>query len=248
MADNLDDRSCVLMHIIEQLLSTMLLGHKDGNGLWVGCRGEGRAQFAGDYLVKPKPGDIVMCRTGRVSRWKIAYFVEDCRDGWGGYHLLREIGSNRLCRMSNESLDTLIGVSPNLLLDGLRRKIYGWATVEAFSRRYNPKSDHWIRCGGAEFVAEDIIRIWVRPHIFVQDKSEDGRTLHAQPWSVDVPFSKKTRLRDIVSALIAAGFPRKWEYTENEPTCGMGGCAKITKDSLTGMLKNAGLGLEGRVR
>lgn len=245
MTDKLDDKTRVLMNIIESLLFTMSLGRKDSNGLWVDYRNEVDAQFADNHLVKPKPGDIVMCSTGRINQWKIAYFVKDCRDGWGGYHLLREIGSDRLCRMSNERLETLIGVPSSLLLDGLRQKIHRWATVEAFSEKYNPKSDYFVRCGGAEFIGDDVIRIWVRPHIVAQEKrAEDGKTLHAQPWSVDVSFSKKTRLKDIVSALIAAGYPREWEYTEDEPTNGMAGCAKITKESLTGTLKNAGLNLK----
>lgn len=232
------------MNIISYLASTMLLGRKDQQGLWSHYDGVA-AQFAGDYLVKPKPGDVVLCKTGHVGPWKVAYFVEDCGGNAGGHYLLREIGTDKLCRMGNESLNTLIGVPPNLLLDGLRKKIYRWATNEAFFYRYNKKTDYFIRCGGAEFIEEDVIRVWVRPHIFVMEKRlEDGSTLHAQPWSFDVQFSKKTRLKDIVGAMLAAGFPREWEYTAEEPGRGMGGCAKITKENLVKTMENIGLSVK----
>ena len=239
MSNKIDDRSEVLMNIITRLVFTLSLGHRNSKGVWVDGRGDPEAQFVGSYLVKPKPGDLVMCDTGSVGPWKFAYFVEDCVD----YYMLREIGSDKLCRISNESLSTLVGISQNMLLDGLRKKIYRWATHEAFWTRYNKKADHYhSRCGGVEFIEDNVIRIWIRAHIFSDEKkTEDGTMLYAQPWYTDIPFDRKTRLKDLVEALLAAGFGKKWEYLPKKPTEGTGGVTTFTNESLTQALNDMGV-------
>ena len=228
-----DDRTRILMSIINRLKSSMVLGRKDTrNGLWMNYNGEPCVQFIDGHLCKPNPGDIVLCNTGPMSKWKIAYFVEDRMELEGRY-VLREIGSDHECFMGNESLSVLVGMSNAFLTDGHKQKIYQWAISKAFSAVYNSKADYFIRCGGAEFIEDDVIRIWMRSHVFMQEKTlEDGTVVYVQPKYVDVKFSKKTRLKDIVKALHDGGFSDDWKYLPQEPKNGMVGCAKITRDDL----------------
>jgi hypothetical protein len=56
--------------------------------------------------------------------------------------------------------------------------------------------------------------------------------LYAQPWYVDVPFTEKTRLKDLVGALVGAGFGKDWEYLPEKPNEGTEGVTTFTRDSL----------------
>lgn len=218
-SDRMTDRERILTEIITRLTSTMMFAKMKPSpkgGMWIDYDGDASAQFVGTYVVKPSPGDIVQCNTQFSPEWKYAVFLEDNNGANGGHWLLREIGGMKTVRMFNESLSVLVGVPPHIFYEGHQRQLYEWATSAAFSERYNPKAEHLVRSGGAEFVG-DILRVWVRPHIFIPDeKTVDGKTVYVKPWFVELKWSEKTRLKDIVDAMIAAGFPREWEYGESK--------------------------------
>lgn len=227
----MNDRERILSTIASRLTVTMQLDRRIGLGPYADFQGNLGAQFVGTYLVKPKRGDIVRCDTQRGEEWRFARFLEDCNGTNGGYWLLQEIGGPRTVRMGNESLSVLIGIAHEEICEGHERRIYEMAR-KAFADRYNPKAEYLIRCGGVE-VSGDNLKIWVRPHIWGMQKQVAGKTSYALPYAIDLKWSKATRLKDIVSGLIAAGFPREWEWSEVEPGEGMGGCVRLTKDSLT---------------
>lgn len=91
----------------------------------------------------PKPGDIVKCQTQRhTSRWMFAWLVEV--HGYSEW-LLREIGGERTCRMSNENLTALPGYLP---LEGhqfLALEVCRYAAWKFTDQEYTP------RWGGIEF-------------------------------------------------------------------------------------------------
>lgn len=217
-----NNKERILLTVIRDLVSTMILGKRNEDWIWVDHCGDLKPQFLPDYVRKPKCGDLVLCQTDSISEWKVSFFVEEMEHG---VYLLKEIGSDRLCRMGNESLCVYVPMNVSDLLVGWKRKVYEWASAKAFRERYNPKADYFIRCGGVEFIADDVIRIWVRPHVWHQQKTEDGQTLFAQPKFVDVTVSQKTRLKDIITALVDSGrFDDNFDYQASEPAEGMGGC------------------------
>lgn len=139
--------------------------------------------------------------------------------------------------MGNESLSVLVGMSPEVFYTGRQRKLYEWGVKDAFLRPASKKHDRFVKPGGVEFI-DDVMRVWVRPHIFVGEKTIDGKTLYPQPWFAELKWSDKTKLRDIVNALIDAGFPREWEYAENRSDRGP---KRITRDDLEAALGRAGV-------
>ena len=182
-----------------------------------------------------KPGDIVRCKTNPNHGWGIAKLVE--QTGHSTY-VLREIGGDKLCNMSNESVDVLRFMAPARLYTGVKYRIYKWATGKAFSERYNPGADYFKRCGGVEF-NEDVLVIWSRAHIGAMNKkSDDGQTLHAQPKRFTMKWSNKTRLKDIVTAMNEQGFQEEFPYAPEEPTEGQEGYTKFTKDTLLQVLNS----------
>lgn len=186
------------------------------------------AELIGMPLV---PGDIVKCSTNPNHDWGIAEYVEDLPAYSSS--LLREIGSTRLVRMINETLEVLRFMPPHWLLTGLKYKMYRFAML-AFYPRYNPymNGDHRFRyCGGVE-VGDESINIWVRPHLFEMEMRRDEVTIYAQPRRIVVPYSRKTRLKDIVEALEVGGFSWPFEYTLDKPMKGTGGIAIFTREQL----------------
>lgn len=179
------------------------------------------------------PGDIVRCKTNPNHQWGISEFVE--KTGYSDF-VLKEIGSDRLLNMSNEALDVLRFIPQHLLYTGKKQQIYEWASQKAFSEQCNPQADHFKRCGGVSFDG-DTLTIWCRAHIFcMEKKSEDGRTLYAQPKKFTLRWSGKTKLKDIIEAMNEQGFGNEFEYLETQPTEGQQGYAKFTRGDIERVL------------
>lgn len=178
-------------------------------------------------------GDIVMCMTNRNHKWAISEYRGKCSDHTGPFgtseFYLREIGGKDIVRMGNEMVDVLRFIPEKFLYTGYKRKMYLWAK-KAFSPQYNPDIDDFvIKCGGV-FVRDKSILVYKRPHIFFQEKTENGTTIYAQPKKYIVSWNTKTRLKDIISNLNNQGLlDRDWDWSEEEPEDGMENCLKITK-------------------
>ena len=176
-----------------------------------------------------KKGDVVRCQTNPGHHWGISVFVEQL--GYSDW-LLRELGGEALLEMKNEDLDVLRFMNPARLYAGHQYRVYLWASHKAFSKRFNKQADYFKRCGGVEFNGDTLI-VWCRPHIWVADKKkEDGATLYAQPKKFTLQWGKKTRLKDIVSAMQEQGFGSDFEFSAEKPTDGQAGYATFTKSDL----------------
>ena len=180
-----------------------------------------------------KPGDIVRCRTNPNHEWGISELVE--QTGYADF-LLKLIGGEEILRMGNESVEVLRFMAPSRLYTGTKHKLYRWATTKAFSEEHNPHADYFIRCGGAEFDGDTLV-IWSRPHAWNSEERDGDTTLYAQPRRFSLPWNEKTRLKDIVQAMVDQGFAKPFEYLPEEPTEGQAGYAKITRDDLVRVLQ-----------
>lgn len=170
-----------------------------------------------------KAGDVVRCATNPRHRWGVAEYVEPLDDG----AVLRELGGGPLLAMRNESFYVLRFYPPEILFYGHKRRVYDWARGKAFRRAAD---DPWAtKCGGVE-MSDDTLSVWVRPHMwFSERRQKDGPTLYAQPRRIDMPWTNRTRLKDIVRALLDGGINEEFEFSPEEPTKGMRGCAKFTR-------------------
>lgn len=193
-----------------------------------------------------QPGDIVRCVTNPNHAWGISEFVEQL--GHSEF-MLREIGGEQLLKMGNESLDVLRFMPPSRLYTGAKHRIYEWASKKAFHEKYNPDADYGKRCGGVEF-EENTLIIWCRAHIWCMEKrgENDGETLYAQPKKFTMEWSKKTKLKDIITAMKEQGFADDFEYTANQPTEGQAGFMKVTRADVENMLQSAGAELKHQDR
>lgn len=194
-------------------------------------------EMAEDLEMPLEKGDIVRCETNRSHQWSISKFTDHLGSN-GAFgsaeYLCQKIGSTETCRIHNERISVLRFMPPNMLLYGKEKQIYDWC-YKAFEKKYNKDADYFKRCGGVE-IKHDKATVWSRAHIWEQEKIENGKTLYSLPKKFEIPWNKKTRLKDIVLEMKKQGFAKKYEYAESEPAYGMGGCCKITKESLTKIL------------
>lgn len=140
----------------------------------------------------PCAGELMYCRTGAPSRWKVAWFVAPGPEY--GSAVLREIGGTRLCNMSNEDFLVVTGLHASQLLEGdehqFREKV-----IRAFDHRDIP----YDRCfGGVEFLPDCMARIWVRQMF-------PGSYGPSVPFAVSMPWRRKTSILLIQEVLFGSG-------------------------------------------
>ncbi len=262
MRDDQTDRDRVLMNIAVDTAGSVhhTMDPISGLGGWcLRCSfGNPAPQFipeelAGRIDMPLKSGDIVRCETNPDHAWGIAEYIEG-RDPF----ILREIGGQKLLRMGNERLAILRFMPPGRLYTGKKRQVYVW-TQKAFMGRYNPEADYFKRWGGAFFEHGvfpgvyrehefDRVTFWSRAHIWQAETrgSNGDPILYAQPRRFALEWDKKTRLKDVVAAMLGQGFAKDYEYLPEKPTDGMAGCATFTRDSLVSALESSGIQLKDR--
>ena len=108
----MNDKERILMTIIRELKSTMLCARDPRTGLGDFKNGFGKdgeyVHFEGTSLgPPPEVGSLVVCDSGYLHDYTIG-FVEEVL----GYAecMIREIGTDRLCRVSNESFSKIVGL------------------------------------------------------------------------------------------------------------------------------------------
>lgn len=189
-APKFTDRERILTTLVRELHTTAILAphaspwhessyQRRSGGVYV--------HFA--HYRRPVPGDLVMGQSGNVNGWKIAWYVHDIPDG----ALLREIGSDRTCRYTNESFAPIVGMCPDDLLDGDKRTMNA-KVVAAFQRG----GEYRYRNGGCTFEGDEVV-MCVR-EVFCGIRRE------SHPFYVRMKWNKRTTIKAILEALRAGGY------------------------------------------
>lgn len=197
----LTDRERILMTVVAQLCSTMVLAP--------GCKAFAPGAFKDangyDYVHfgltsgerEPKAGDLVLAKTGPVSPWKVAWYVEPLPGPYGGA-VVREIGTGRLCNYGNEEFTPIIGMPPLELLEGEQR-VFLSKVRKAFRRG----DEYLYRFGGVDFDGDEAV-IWVREAFGGLGATGDNE--ESVPFEVRMKWSRKTTIKAILEAMRAAGY------------------------------------------
>ena len=150
-----------------------------------------------------KVGDLVICQTSGLHRWSVGYVVDI--NGMSGC-TVREIDSSAMCNVSNESFYVVRGMEHDYAMLPEPRWRFYQKVIKAFKRL-----DAYMHLfGGLTFNDDGSATIKVRERYW-------GR--HAAkvcvPYEVRVPYSRRTTIKAIAAALLAAGFgTRKFDYEE----------------------------------
>jgi hypothetical protein len=207
------DKERILMSIIHQLSVTNTLGpyHQNWSQGSAAYQQDGRegafVHFAPWDGSRLKPGMLVLCKTSvarEVHDWAVAYVVEVLGDA---ECMLREIGSDRLLRMGNESFEPIVGMPEHMLRE---REQHQFAKkVQAAFRR---GGEYSYRYGGIDFDASNAGRatVWVR-EVF------GGMNKPSRPFAVAMEYTRKTTTKAILEEMRKQGYgTRAFEIDEEE--------------------------------
>jgi len=168
-----------------------------------------------DDQVLPPVGSVVKLGGGMFfdDWWSISRFDggtgNDRDDPW----MVREIGGQGRCRVTNAWLDVLIGVPQHLLAEGWEKKMFLWAE-KAMNERHNKRVDEFnTRYRGADLI-DGKLYIHVGPHAWVSTKKVGDVDMCYRNRVFEIPVDKKTRLKDIIEALCDMNFDAEWSDDE----------------------------------
>lgn len=203
----LTDKERIFLHIIEGLRSTQILCNADASAGYIRGSEAYRTREGDGYYVhiatwdKPKPGDLVIGSTGRVDRFKIAWYVSPPADEFG-YHVVREIGTGLLIKYGNEEFKPIRGLYPDHLLEGAQREF-----MSKVHRAFAKGDLYCYRYGGLRF--EEMKAFVTIREVF------GGRMMGKKgsvPFEVELPYGPKVSIKKILETMRAGGYgTRKFE-------------------------------------
>ena len=179
-----------------------------------------------------RKGDLVLCETsaGRQENPFLISFVENeiyVRDERGP--LLRSPGTDELSYYGNESFMRITGIPERLLWSGERQKFN-----KKLQKALAKLDTYFHRFRGLEFVKDGEALVWFG-EIF------GGLGKPSKPYSIRILYDKRTTIKGIIFELEAQGFgTREFEREDGSETT-YGNPKPITRESLVGTLKSAGV-------
>ena len=191
------DKERILFKIIQRM--SLTYSHK----LEWGKEYEGVhfAPWKGSLLIdgKLQVGMLVLCQGSGIHDWTIGYTVEKLYDDYSGW-IIRELDSDRLCKVSNDSFVPIEGLS-NIDLLVKEDYVFYQKILKAFRRG----GENWYRFGGIDIIEK---RKW---KIFIREKwgGIDGES---KPFYFIIKWNKKTSIKYILQKMVETGYgTRKFE-------------------------------------
>lgn len=185
MKDQMSDKERILLQLIVNLASTQILA---GGQLYSAESFGDHVHFA--YYKKPEPGDLVLCKTSGIHPYTVGWYVSGSEYGTS---VIREIGTDRLCNVSNDSFLPIVGMYKDHLLERDQRAVY-LKVQQAFRR--GGSFGHMF--GGLDFEVDEIV-ITIREYM-----GGFGKT--SIPYKVRMKWTKTMSVKSILEAMSAAGY------------------------------------------
>lgn len=196
-----DDKLRLLTTIISRLCFRAAIWHPEREASETGVYTKARDVHSQDENRKLKVGMLVVCQTSGIHDWTVAFVEEVFATGaYGPDVMLREIGSNRLCRMGNESYYSIHGLSESDLFEGEKRKFFHLVV-----RTIGRLGDDWRRYGGLEFVDDKMCRVMIREKFGGMSNEFDS-----VPFSIEIRWNRsRLSMRQLMKELEAGGYSTK---------------------------------------
>lgn len=205
----MEDKVRILMTIIRELSATQVCAFHACNGKDIPKRNidsdieyvHFESTLGSDNV---KIGDLVLCETSGIHDFTVGYVqaitgYSDC--------IIREIGTNRICRVGNERFTKIKGLTKDSLLEGVQYK-FKRKVLKAF---YWGEHDYKYRFGGLEFTGDKgrtaIIKI----------REKWGGINHTSiPFDVVIKWNTKTTIKSILEEMTKQGYGWKEFEIEEE--------------------------------
>ncbi|MHC4864604.1 MAG: hypothetical protein ACYTEX_10995 [Planctomycetota bacterium] len=182
----LNDRERVLMMLAQRLIKPDLRGNEY----------EKKQGFPYADYEKPKKGDLVVCQSSGIHPYSVGFAVSDYEPNTAALRV-REIGSGRVCHVSNESFVVIRNIHKDELLEG-RQRAFLAKVHKAFMRG----DQYCYRYGGLDFDG-DTVRIWIRE---VFGGHLHGTDQESVPFCAEMKWNGRTSIKAILQAMQDAGY------------------------------------------
>lgn len=213
MTSDLPDKERILTYLLWQIQSSILLAlpFNAQEHMRERCKEKEWLYFEHIDYRDVKAGDLVMCQTSGIHAFTIGYVVDKFNHDWQGCRI-REIGSERLCNMSNESYIAIRGLDEPWSWEGPRYVFYR-KVGKAFR-----KLDDWYRYGGMKFNDDGTVTITIREKFGGMVRGDQ----ESVPFDVTMAWTPKMRIKHIIQSLKDGGVgTRKFERRPtNKPDSG----------------------------
>jgi len=179
----------------ERILTVIIKSLQSNSYPLSSCRYPDKPEYGAYFDIEedPQVGDLVLCSSSnawRTHEWSIGWYTKRVAVDEA---IIREIGSQNLCRCYNESFAPIRGIKKELLLEGyqfkFREKVLKvFAKIDCYQHRY----------AGISFPEEWVAEIGYRQVFTSIDQ--------VKPVRFRMPFKKRTPMREIRQNLEEAGF------------------------------------------
>jgi hypothetical protein len=219
--EEMTDKERILMHIIREIRTGLVLAHPSALRAWnsepykVPDSDRYYCHFA--PWDKPKPGDLVTAQSGRTNdEWSICWYVSapkaDDPNGSFGTHVVREIGTGRLCNYSNETFVPIRGLEGDAaLLEADQRHYY-----EQVMRAFATGDEYGYRYGGIRFQDKTVV-------VMVRQAFGGLHPKGSYPFEVKLPYRKRIAVTTILKLMREQGYGTHQfvpvPVTEEDCTC-----------------------------
>ena len=192
----MDDKTRILTTIIKELYFSQNRGMAAKK-----LNGEDHVHFSNPYDYEAKVGDLVFCVGSGIHDWTVG-FVDSIYENH--HFVIKEIGTDRLCNVSNESFSKIKGLNYETLLLGNERK-FRTKVLKAFGRG----DEYWYRYGGVRFDKNHAVII-IREAFGGMRKSDDEEST---PFEVEMKWDSRTSIKKILETMIEQGYgTKKFEH------------------------------------
>ena len=182
------DKERILLNLIKRI-SITYMDSKEHEGVHF-------AHYLGGFCSggNLKAGMLVLCMSSGIHDWTIGYLKEKINDGWA----VKELDSDRLCNISNESFLPIQGLNKTELFTGDDYIFYN-KVLTAFFRG----SEYWYRFGGIDIIEKRKWKIWIREAFGGTNLKEGMKSI---PFFLEIKWNKKTSIKYILQKMKDAGY------------------------------------------
>lgn len=189
------DKERILMGIIRKLSSTQVRRCDKGNWSSDIYYDESSKSYLTHFAYwdkyELKVRDLVLCQSSGLHDWTIGY-IHELYDS--ATAVIGEIGTNRLCRVGNESFIPIRGMEKYELWEGEEYK-FSMKVKKAFARG----REYWYRYGGLEFPTKQEAVIYIREKF-------GGLDTPSKPFSFSMKYNAKTSIKTILEKMREHGY------------------------------------------
>lgn len=201
----------VLMELVRELYSTQLhlqLRVPNRPDMWKIFDNREDVHFECSSFDKIQIGDLVLCTSSGIHDWTVGFVHEIINPSWHEL-MVKEIGTNRLCKVGNEGFVPIRGMSEQQLWNDDQYN-FSIKVKKAFA-----KGGHYsYRFGGMSFVG-DKVAVYVREH-FNGTLRLNGSGKMTIPFKIVLDWDKKMSIKKILELLVAGGYgSRKFDEVDD---------------------------------